>query len=394
MRILLHIGTHKTASTSIQSWLKASHAHLANHQIVALPTPPFSRSRDLMEADGVDSDLIAQCRAELATAISSAAISPDHTLVLSSEGFSGSIRRGYTNARLCAQILAQILSDHSVTVVVYLRQQDSFIESLYTQRIHQGESTSFPDYLAALPQQAFDWQNHVQAFADAFGDASIRVRPYHRSQFPEPDSILRDFCQILECPFAPASSEPTLKNVGYSRDAMEVALRVNPDLSATDQHTLRKLLQKTAVKGTWNAYSYFTHEQRTALRCQHAQPNEQVAQKYLGGPWDSFFPREPPAPAYQGLTIQSVSKLFVKLLVELRRQHDEQIQVAQRAQQAELRSQREQLKQALSHLTRLEQRTQSLVQNHQNHSLLCQSRLLRRLSKWEQNLRRLWIRKP
>lgn len=347
-----------------------------------------------MEADRVDPALITQCRAELATAISSAAIGPDHTLVLSSEGFSGSIRKGYTNASLCAQTLAEILAEHTVTVVVYLRQQDSFIESLYTQRIHQGESTPFADYLAALPQQAFDWRSHIQAFADAFGDAALRVRPYHQSQLPEPDSILRDFCQALGCPFAPASSEPTLRNVGYSRDAMELALSVNPSLPPSDQHTLRKLLQKTAVKGTWNAYSYFTPEQRAAIRSQHAHSNEEVAQKYLGGPWDSFFPAEPPAPSYQGLTLSAASEILVKLLLELRRQQQEQVQVAQDDLQSQLRALRDQLKQTQSQLTQLEQRTQPLAQNHQNLSLLSQSRLLRRLSKWEQALSRLWSRKP
>lgn len=392
MRIILHIGIHKTGSTAIQSWLKTSQAHLASHHIVALPSPPFSLSRSIMEAVKLDDALITACRSELATAIASQSISPDHTLVLSAEGFSGSIRKGYTNAPICAKILAQILAEHTVTVAVYLRPQDSFIESLYTQRIHQGESTSFPEYLAALPSNAFDWQNHVQAFAATFGQASLRVRPYHKSQLPESDSILRDFCQILGCPFAPTSTEPTIKNVGYSRDAMELARSVNPSLSAPDQHTLRKWLQKTASKGTWNAYSYFTPEQRSTILSRYASSNEQVAQTHLGGSWDSFFPTSPPAPAYQGLTPAAVSQILVKLLLEQQRHHHEQRQAAQQHHQTQINSLQSLLKQTKKQLTQLEKRLLPLSQAQPSLTLLGQSRLLRRLSKWEQSLRQLFRR--
>jgi hypothetical protein len=394
MRIFLHIGTHKTASTSIQAWLKSSQTHLANHQIIALPSPPFSRSREIMEAESLAPDLVAECRTELTHLIARHSPSPDHTLVLSSEGFSGSLRRGYSNAPICANILAQILADHSVTVVAYLRSQDSFIESLYTQHIHQGESTPFADYLATLPPQAFDWHAHLQSFAAAFGSASLRVRPYHNSQLPEPDAILRDFCQILGCPFAPASHGPTLKNVGYSRDATELALLVNPSLNSTDRQTLRKLLQRSASKGTWNAYSYFTPNQRAAILNQYAQSNELVAQHFLGGSWPAFFPTTPPAPSYQGLTLTSVTLILVKLLLELHRQHHLQIHAIQNDHQTQLNTLREQLNHSRHQLTSLKQKAQPLLKHRRHLSLLGQSRLLRRLCKWEQTLRRLCDRNP
>jgi hypothetical protein len=116
-----------------------------------------------MEAKSVDLNLIRQCRAEFDAATANLPHSPDHTLLLSSEGFSGSVRRGYSNANHCAQILA----GHTVIIVAYLRAQDSFMESLYTQQIHQGDAIPFADFLASLPPQSFDWHAHIQAFANS-----------------------------------------------------------------------------------------------------------------------------------------------------------------------------------------------------------------------------------
>jgi hypothetical protein len=394
MRIILHIGTHKTASTTIQTWLASSEAHLASHQVAALPYPPFSRSKEIMEADHVDPTLVADCQAELETGISRLSLSPDHTLIISYEGFSGSIRRAYSNATVCARILAQVLERHSTTVAIYLRPQDSFIESIYTQRIHQGESLSFPEFLASLPPLPFDWQAHTQAFAEAFGTSCLRVRPYHKSQLPEPDSILRDICQIIDCPFEPSKIRSPNQNTGYSRDALELALLVNPALSASDQSTLRELLRKTAAKGTWNAYSYLTLEQRSTIQRACADTNEQVAQKFLGGPWASFFPADSDAPPYPGLTPVGASAIFIKLLLELRQQYRNQYQLVKDDHQAQMDKLKLQLNKIKRQLEHQKQRTQSLVLQHQNLSLLGKSKLLRRLSKWEQTLSRLWNRKP
>jgi hypothetical protein len=179
---------------------------------------------------------------------------------------------------------------------------------------------------------------------------------------------------------------------------MELALTVNPTLLPADRQTLRKLLQKTSAKGTWDAYSYLTSEQRSAIRLKYAASNELVAQKYLGGPWANFFPTEThalPSPAIDpGLTLSAGIQILIKLLLELRRQSQTQIQELREDHHAQLRSLKDQLKQTKTQLNQLEKRTRPLLQHRQNLSRLCQSRLLCRLSKWEQKLSRFWARQP
>jgi hypothetical protein len=392
MRIFLHIGTHKTGSTSIQAWLASSRAHLAAHRIAALPTPPFSRSREIMEAGRLDPGLIAQCRRELSAATDRLAPNPAWSLVLSSEGFSGDPSKGYENADVCARLLAEVLAGHEVTVVVYFRSQDSFIESLYTQRIHQGDAISFPDFLASLPLRAFDWRQHVEAFARAFGQEAIRVRPFHESCLPKSDSILRDFCQLLNCPFKPAAGVVTKMNPGYSRDALELALAVNPMLDPGDRRVLRGLLQRASSKGLWRSYSYFTPDQRAEVRDRYAASNEDMARTFLGATWETLYPAREEAPPYSGLTPHTANALVAKLLVETHRRHLDQLQAVNEAHQAARASLEKQLRQSQARIAKLETRLQPLLESRETLGYVASSRLLRRIGKWEAKIRHLWRR--
>ncbi len=67
-----------------------------------------------------------------------------------------------------------------VRIVCVLRRQDSFVESLYNQLLKRGETRDFPDFVAALPADNFDWTAILDTYADAFGADAVTVIPFEK----------------------------------------------------------------------------------------------------------------------------------------------------------------------------------------------------------------------
>lgn len=138
-KLLLHIGRHKTGTTSIQRFLQQNRAALLaehgyfvpqsgrikdGHAGLAHPLQP--RNADARK-DIKDPRLIAtfvELKRELAPQ------SPDTTVVISSEGFQ--------NCK--PDLVRQAFSDYDVRVVVYLRNQLDYLASSYVQRV---QATSY-----------------------------------------------------------------------------------------------------------------------------------------------------------------------------------------------------------------------------------------------------------
>ena len=82
--------------------------------------------------------------------------SPEHRFAMSSEGFFGNLFKDYYNSEWISEFLSKVSAGFDVRIIVYLRRQDFFIESLYTQMIHQGESYSFLDFVVNYDALSFD----------------------------------------------------------------------------------------------------------------------------------------------------------------------------------------------------------------------------------------------
>ena len=83
-------------------------------------------------------------------------------------------------------LLAKALSNSRTTIVMYLRRQDEWLESLYvewTTGSHWRNTSSFAEY--RREQEAagmLDYANLVGRWADRFGRENILIRPLGRLQ--------------------------------------------------------------------------------------------------------------------------------------------------------------------------------------------------------------------
>ncbi len=185
----VHVGTHKTGTTSIQCFLTGNRQRFADHG-VHLPTAGCDEdatvahhqiARELMELPGFD-----PARGGLDRLADELRHSSAPTACLSSELFSFLYDKPAALTRLRDAILA---AGFTPRIVVYLRPQASYCTALYAENVRQGYRLPFATYFDdILTHGAYRWNGAsgppldytrlLDGFAAVFGRTAIEARRY------------------------------------------------------------------------------------------------------------------------------------------------------------------------------------------------------------------------
>ena len=257
-RAIIHIGVEKTGTTSIQRFLAANRGPLralgywyplclalGNENHVKLcglaqsQTPRFPTVQNILRINGPDArrEFDTRTRRELNDEI---AALPDsvHTLVFSNEHLHSNLLDPEETANL-RDIVGAYAAE--TQIIAYLRRQDELSVSLFSTRIKGGEPWKqvFPAVQGpeALPYY-FDYQQILQNYAAAFGEAAITPRVFERARMHDGD-LVADFLHAAKIPY---------------HDSLVRVPRQNESLSRAALYTL-SLLNKSVppwIGGKWN----------------------------------------------------------------------------------------------------------------------------------------------
>jgi hypothetical protein len=185
--ISIHIGTHKTGSTSIQSFMAAHEPALAQHGVLY---PDIGRNRGGGHF-GLKTELRGDADLPSWTALGAlAAASPDQHVVVSCEGFE------YLNATQI-ETIAKALRGQAVQVIGYLREYGGMVQSQYAQlsRICRNldDFDVFFDRYLAESERTFV---RFERWAEVFGWPNLRIRLFDRQVLAEGD-VVEDFLRLL-----------------------------------------------------------------------------------------------------------------------------------------------------------------------------------------------------
>ncbi|MDW8399836.1 MAG: hypothetical protein RMK90_14880 [Acetobacteraceae bacterium] len=255
MKVVLHIGSEKTGTTSIQHWAAANRAALAargilypaapgeadhgriepNHVALALAVAERARRPDLLGMLGLrDADALARFLARLPERLAAEiAASGCATLLLSNEHLSSRVKTAEETAAL-RRLLEQATAGREVSwqVVLYHRRQDEMIQSFHAMRVLHGHAEPFR--LAARAEDPrLDPRRLLDCYAAAFGEAAITVRPFDRRRMPGGDAVA-DLAALLGLDAAaPGFAPPPRANVSPGPAALELLRLLNPHVPPT-----------------------------------------------------------------------------------------------------------------------------------------------------------------
>ena len=254
MRVLLHIGSEKTGTTSIQHWAAANRAALAargilypeapgerpnprpepNHVGLALAVSERARRPDLLGMLGLADPAAAaaygaRMEERLAAEIAAAGCG---TLLLSNEHLSSRLRDEAEVAALRALLERAAGAVTEWRIVLYHRRQDEMVQSIYAMRVLHGATEPFRT-AARRDDPRLDPRPILGHFARVFGEASVTARPFDRGRLVGGDAVA-DLMSLLGVdPRGAGFAPPPRANVSLAGEPLELLRLVNAHLPAT-----------------------------------------------------------------------------------------------------------------------------------------------------------------
>lgn len=221
----LHIGMHKTGTSSIQDTLfavgDAEHIYYANISGIANHGGPliniFSKTAATHHANikrGLTAAEIAGRRnLYLADLLSTMRAHPDKNMVISGEGITTLEEDELVALR---QVLAEVFSD--IRVIGYVRSPKSYMESAFQQ--------SVKGFSAQLNLQALypEYRLRFEKFDRVFGRDRVLLRKFVPAEFPG-QCVVTDFCRIIGWPIASEQIVRTNESMSFTAVSMLFAYR-------------------------------------------------------------------------------------------------------------------------------------------------------------------------
>jgi hypothetical protein len=230
-QIILHIGTHKTGTSSLQYFLSTYEAELKDAGVLY----PLGGRRELSPgrsalahhalANSLRGKLPSGGRHYWDALLEELARAREETAVVSSEEFSGCEPTHVGQARTH-------LSAYKVKVVVYLRNRLDFMVSAYKQRVKVGRYRgSFGDFIREDARPAYG--ELLARWAEVFGAENVLVRVYDKVK--KSPGVEEEFLNILGIPasnFPSYFADKPVVNVSPPDDAVMLMRRLNSSKAA------------------------------------------------------------------------------------------------------------------------------------------------------------------
>lgn len=185
-KAILHIGTHKTGTTSFQHWLRIHHKRLATEHSITIYEGLFQNNREiaLLCADGtrqyptmrrIPEWNTETWRHHVEKHVLSQIEGQTQTLLLASETLS------FLRNPAELSELAKLLATREVTVVVTLRQPEQYLRSWAEHLTRDGFALSDDPHSFAYVQPdswLADYDSLLAAYRKQFGQKSVRIVDY------------------------------------------------------------------------------------------------------------------------------------------------------------------------------------------------------------------------
>lgn len=277
--LYIHIGTHKTGTTNLQTFFRDNRALLRKNGIVY---PKSGRARM-----GAHHHLVSSIRIPIHPVFKPRRpfieyikrlwneVPEDSNCLISSEIFNETIN--FSQLELFKTIAKR------VKIIVYLRRQDTFLESAYSFFLRGGGKMSFEYYRKHLSLDYFDLCNK---YGDVFGRENIIVRPYEKQQF-HGDNIFTDFLNVLGLELTDDYRIPQKNlNPSLSRDAFEYSYCINRlPLTKEEVFSFSEILLafsgRLGKDAIFLPHNIFSQKERIALMKEYLEGNTRVAHEYL-----------------------------------------------------------------------------------------------------------------
>lgn len=299
-KLILHIGTPKTGTSSIQGFMKLNKEKLAQrgfeYPIFSKKWPGIGQPRNAhflyrcaLTLGGYHREdprpgYAEACLEEFGALVRAC----DGTMVLSDE----TLWQMASRFKKSVPALKRILDGYGFDkyqVIVYLRRQDTFIESQWNQQIKASGvgSKTFSSTFEAYSNRGYannvcNYDRTLKRLEKEFGQENITVRIYDRSQLVGQDSVA-DFLDVLGLDIADFDQLEAEANDGIKdRTLLELKRLINkaPSYTEAGNYLLPAIVSLGKDKPKEET-AVMSPEERGAFLDRYAEGNANIAQRYF-----------------------------------------------------------------------------------------------------------------
>ena len=323
--LFLHIGLQKTGTTTIQTCLAQNRVLLADSGFV-YPDPTSVRiGLDDRSHGHLSLSLTGYWRETPYQLSREEAWDELRNLYFGSDGHLLISHEGLSTPQIIPHFsfISQMLRGVDVKVIIYLRRQDIFAQSVYKERLMANGKHDFQtSYEKGDYRRLLDFHSIVQAWQGCVGKNNIIIRLFEKDQLFEGDA-LEDFFNItgigeiagLQRPFQ--RSNPTM-----SRTVLEISRALNSmDIMGADITSFKLWLNDVLMEAqaeTLEEHNIISPENRLEILSEFKRGNEKIAREYLGRADGQLFYDALPKPGenwqpYCGIPPEDVARMLAAM---------------------------------------------------------------------------------
>lgn len=212
----------------------------------------------------------------------------------------------------------------NICVIVYLRRQDRYLESLWNQAVKFGACNKMSFY-PWVSMRSLAYKEKIDTIAQGIGKENMLVRVYEKEQFQgERQNLLSDFLYALhieidwnKCVFPQLSNNSALFG-----NFVEIKRRINQYLKpgtelAWDIDGVFMYYFTQSSAGVKHADGMFSPKEREDFMKQYEEENAAIAREYLGRKDGVLFYENKPIPMHcldDASLCDNIKQVFVKLI--------------------------------------------------------------------------------
>ena len=338
---ILHIGYSKTGTTAIQNFLSSNRQNLLQEGILYpdiscndawINTPDHNLvGRSLAGHKGWMNMNLSDYFNQFFDQIK---VHNPEKVILSGETFMGSIEPWNYDSTDSYQTalheainrLSTMLKNNNIRILVYLRRQDEWMESIINQNIKVSALLPEPIKSADIKKTIdlysprLNYYSALEPWSNTFGDENIIIGVYEKSKDGQFD-IIEDFCSKTAInsknKVLPVWSDES-KNSSFDRNMIEIKKLLNRSpRKKYQERTLIEFLRKISneVPDSDKCYApLLDYDARVELMTEYSNSNQELASRYLDRTelFEQAMPEVKHYEEYNGLNPESVIHFMLR----------------------------------------------------------------------------------
>ena len=305
--LYLHIGTPKTGTSAIQVFLKDNQTVLASHNYCYDLMPVNYKGTAANVRNG--HFLIGEIRDTQGNILENETkaarkecfgtlekwFEKYDNVILTDEGIWNTLAVKQPDSLLSAKAFCD-KRKISLKVIVYLRRQAEYFESLWKQKIRRrGATWTWKSVIKHIPKSiVLDYYEHLCDISDMIGRENIIVRRYERDRFlGTQGTIFSDFLDAIGLEYTDEYTIQTNQvNVSLKNNYAEIKRILNKKLPEEDleernreEHFFEEVAMNCSKleKGQYKSAMFSPKEQKEFME-RFRESNQRVAEEFLGEP--------------------------------------------------------------------------------------------------------------